>query len=157
MSARFSQNFTRVEIERTSRPVVNRIPTECFEIFGRLCMDFLEPIRAHFGGKKMLITSGYRGPLLNSAVGGASDSQHMATANYCAVDFIIPGVPLQDVFDWIRLESGLPFDQVILERGREERHEWDDCIHISCLKMPRRMALVGETGNRGAYKAVEVA
>ena len=41
-----------------------------------LCEEVLEPLRRHVGGP-ILISSGYRCPALNTAVGGATGSQHM--------------------------------------------------------------------------------
>lgn len=77
----------------------------------KLCETLLEPLRAHFG-KPVVIHSGYRCPDLNAAIGGSSTSQHPKGE---AADFHVVGVSLQEVFDWIRKESGLPFGQVILE------------------------------------------
>ena len=54
-----------------------------------VCEKILEPVRNHFG-KPVRINSGYRGPALNSAVGGSSKSQH---CNGEAVDFEIDGLP----------------------------------------------------------------
>jgi len=41
----------------------------------RLCYDILEPIRQRYG-KPIIVTSGYRCPLLNKVVGGAKNSDH---------------------------------------------------------------------------------
>jgi zinc D-Ala-D-Ala carboxypeptidase len=53
----------------------------------------LEKVRAHCGHHPVLISSGYRCPDLNEAVGGADDSAHLYG---CAADFTIPdfGDPL---------------------------------------------------------------
>ena len=58
-----------------------------------VCEKILEPVRNHFG-KPVRINSGYRGPALNSAVGGSSKSQH---CNGEAVDFEIDGLPNPDL------------------------------------------------------------
>jgi zinc D-Ala-D-Ala carboxypeptidase len=70
----------------------------------------LEPLRAHFG-RPVMVHSWFRCPDLNAAIGGSATSQHPKGE---AVDFHVAGVPLVDVFDWIRHE-GPPFGQVILE------------------------------------------
>jgi len=101
------------------------------------------------------ITSGYRNKVYNKGVGGSPSSQHVYTKYYCAADIQVPGVPLQRVFDWIRLKSGLPYDQVILERGKLKRHEYDDCIHLSYVRRPRRIALDGSTHGAGGYTRVK--
>jgi zinc D-Ala-D-Ala carboxypeptidase len=53
----------------------------------------LEKVRALCGGQPVLISSGFRCPELNAAVGGAANSAHLYG---CAADFIIPdfGSPL---------------------------------------------------------------
>jgi predicted chitinase len=62
---------------------------------------FLERCRTHFGGKPVIITSGYRPPAINRSVGGASASEHLFNApGVGAVDFLIQGVSVQAVQDW---------------------------------------------------------
>lgn len=82
-------------------------------------------------GAPIIISSGYRSPALNKAVGGASSSQHMTGE---AVDFTCPGygTPAQIVAD-IRA-SKIPFDLVI-----EEFSRW---VHISFSDRNRRQSLV---------------
>ncbi len=70
-------------------------------------------MRAHFG-LPVTISSWYRCPALNKAIGGVDKpgkiSQHVLGE---AVDFEIPGVPNAEVAAWIR--DNLEFDQCILE------------------------------------------
>lgn len=62
-------------------------------------------------------------------------SQHLEG---CAVDFEVPGVSNYEVVRWIVTESGLEFDQVILENpGPGPNDGW---IHISHRPSPRREA-----------------
>lgn len=79
----------------------------------------LELVRA-FLGKPLLISSGYRSPALNKAIGGAANSAHVL--GYAA-DFICPGFGSPLAVCKALAGSGLAFDQVIEEMGR-----W---IHIS--------------------------
>ena len=51
-----------------------------------LCEQVLEPLRA-FARQPIIISSGYRSPALNRAVGGAKNSQHLTGE---AVDIRIP-------------------------------------------------------------------
>lgn len=80
----------------------------------------------------LLISSGYRSPELNRAVGGAMSSQHQLGE---AADFTAPrfGTPHQ-IVEAIK-NSDVDFDQVILE--------FDRWVHISFKKSGnRRQALV---------------
>lgn len=74
-----------------------------------LCAKVLEPVRAHFG-KPIVISSGYRSPAVNKAVGGAASSQHVKGE---AADFEIPGVSNVEVARWMMAK--LNYDQLILE------------------------------------------
>jgi len=121
----------------------------------QLCALLLEPIRAQFG--PVAVDDGFRTPEHNAAVGGAATSQHLYLGENSAADIRPRGALLQDAFDWIRLESHLPFDQCILEC--HPGTQTPACIHISyngALATQRRMALTGETNGVGAYQSVEV-
>ena len=62
---------------------------------------FLEKVRVQFGGKRITITSGYRPPAINRAVGGASSSEHLYDApGVGAVDFFVDGASIWAVQDW---------------------------------------------------------
>jgi hypothetical protein len=76
----------------------------------------LERIRSLCGDNPVLISSGYRSPELNAAVGGATNSAHPFG---CAADFTIPGFgSVEDVCHAIKphlAEFGI--DQLIEESG----------------------------------------
>ena len=90
-----------------------------------LCEHVLEPVRAHFG-RPVVISSGYRSPRLNRAIGGSSTSQHCKGQ---AVDFEIPGVSNVEVARWI--EANIGFDQLILEfyRSGQPNSGWVHCSY----------------------------
>ncbi len=117
-----------------------------------LCVSLLEPIRAHFN-EPAIVTSGYRSAEVNARIGGARDSQHVATDKFAAADFYFESYrsSMQPVFDFIR-QSQLRWDQVILEHGKN-----GDIIHLSISEVPRRMALEGATFNKSPYDARYVA
>lgn len=71
----------------------------------------LEKVRAITG--PIIITSGYRSPLLNQAVGGSQNSQHMEGL---AADFICPRYEVETVFN--KILEAVHYDQVINEFGR---------------------------------------
>lgn len=74
-----------------------------------LCEKILQPIRDNFN-KPVVITSGYRSPSVNRAIGGSKSSQHMTGQ---AADFTIPGIDNYNLAKWI--ENSLNYDQLILE------------------------------------------
>ena len=121
--------------------------------YRQLCETILEPLRAEFA-EPFVITSGYRSAEINAEIGGAPSSQHIATAEHCAADgyFVSHRQNMQAVFDWLRMTSNLPFDQLILEHGK-----YGDVIHVSWSRKPRRMALEGATFNQSPYQARYVA
>ncbi len=94
---------------------------------------FLERVRAAFGGKPVIITSGYRPPAVNRSVGGASGSEHLYDApGVGAVDFYIKGADINAVQAWcdrewpFSLGYGAPkgFVHLGIRKGRP-RVRWD--------------------------------
>jgi len=126
------------------------IPAVCVPVFGIMCVEILEPIREYVE-QAIYISSGYRSPEENASpeVHGQKDSEHMATADYCAVDFFCPNV--SKVFDWLRNNETLPYHQLILEKGK-----LGYIIHISFnrLKPGVRSVLFGATHNSQPYQEV---
>jgi len=104
----------------------------------------MEAVCVRLGGAPISVSSGYRSPAVNKAVGGSANSQHTKGE---AVDFICPrfGSPA-DVAAALR-GSGIEYDQLILEFGR-----W---VHISFSDKPRHMALeIDAKGTRPLFGGV---
>lgn len=130
---RLQENFSLEEMTTTNQPFPNK-PTDAETANLRLVAFALEVVRAHWN-KPILISSAYRSEAVNKAVGGVANSDHRLGL---AVDFTIPGVPVEEVFKWIRDSSGLPFQQLIDEKRGNTR--W---IHLSFPRpgeKPRRQA-----------------
>jgi zinc D-Ala-D-Ala carboxypeptidase len=108
-----SPNFTLAELTKSqtaTRLGMNNTPTpEVITNLRALCINVLEPIRAHFKAP-VIISSGYRCKALNNAVGGSKTSQHMTGK---AADIEVYGKSNWDVLDFI--EKNLVFDQLIQE------------------------------------------
>lgn len=94
---------------------------------------FMERTRQRFGGQPVIITSGYRPPSVNAAVGGASRSEHLYNApGVGAVDFYIQGADINAVQKWCdeawpySLGYGAPkgFVHLGIREGRP-RVRWD--------------------------------
>lgn len=153
---KLSEHFELSEFTRNSHGLPNDPPSDVIPILREFCERILAPLRAHVK-RPVIITSGYRSDVVNRLVGGTADSYHRATPNRCAADVHVPGLRLEEVFDWLCHESGLKFDKVILERGKRPNSETDDCIHIQYRSdNPRRLAYVGPTHGQGSYMPVEV-
>lgn len=95
--------------------------------------EALEKVRSILGDKPVLITSGYRSPQLNKAVGGSKNSAHQ---HGLAVDFICPGFgdprAVCKALEPHMAELGI--DQLI--------HEYDTWVHLGLsASAPRHMAL----------------
>jgi putative NIF3 family GTP cyclohydrolase 1 type 2 len=61
---------------------------------------FLERVRVQFGGRPIVITSGYRPEAINRQAGGASNSEHLYQPGCGAVDFYIDGEDTYVVQNW---------------------------------------------------------
>lgn len=84
-----------------------------------LTENVLDPLRERCG-RPILVNSGFRGPALNRAVGGAATSQHLKGE---AADITVGSRSgNKQLFDIIRKE--LDFDQLI----NEQNYSW---VHVS--------------------------
>lgn len=77
--------------------------------------DTLEQVRAALGNLPVVISSGYRCPALNTAIGGAKNSAHILGL---AVDFTVPSYGTVLATARAIKSSGIVFDQLIYEYGR---------------------------------------
>ena len=147
---RLSKHFTLDEFIKSAtatRLGIDNTPDEkVLNCIQALVDNVLEPLRVHYG-RPIIITSGYRCPRLNKAVGGSSTSQHAIGQ---AVDIRSVSDSREDnkeLFDMIR-EMKLPFDQLINEFG----YDW---VHVSFGPRNRRQVLKAEkSGGKTVYKVV---
>lgn len=119
-----------------------------------LCNTILEPLRLHFG--PVHVHDGYRPAEHNANVGGKPTSYHLFDNGQAAADIDALPVSCTDVFDWLRLESKLPFDKVILETNAAGIAS---TVHIQVDRMQstqRRLAYTGQTGDGTLYTPAEV-
>ncbi len=122
---KLSKNFTRAEIEHSNTAkrlgISNEMSEKHLENMQRLIDNLIQPLRDELG--PIRISSGYRTPALNRAIGGSSRSQH-SKAEALDIQFWKDGKMNNKVlYDWI-IDSGLEFDQMI----NEFDFSW---IHIS--------------------------
>jgi len=92
----------------------------------------LDPLREAYG-KPIIVSSGYRCPKLNAAVGGSASSQHVKGE---AADIrSVADTPEENkkLFDLI-VKLGLPYDQLI----NEYNYDW---VHVSFGPRHRRQRM----------------
>lgn len=128
-----SDNFSLQELTLSETAVRRGIPNEPSEAvianLKLLCEHILEPLRL-LVGKPILITSGYRSPMLNQAIGGARNSQH-CTGN--AVDFHINGYTVEQLYQFVK-KSVLPYSQTIQEFNRWVHVSYDGSVRHESLR-----------------------
>lgn len=121
-----SKNLTLEEV--TSSSTADRLhirndnmSDDVLENLKAIANNVFQPARDKLGPIK--ISSGYRSPELNKAIGGVQSSQHSAGE---ALDLQGIGVSNSDLFHFIK--NNLTFDQLIWEFGSDNNPEW---VHVS--------------------------
>ena len=131
MATKLSQNFSLEELIASSTAKTKRIdntPTpEVKANLEKLCKEVLQPIRNKYG-RAITITSGYRSPKLNAALGGVKTSQHMTGS---AADIKCTATSKAVLFNIIKemIQNGeIKVGQLIWEYGTKKEPNW---IHVS--------------------------
>lgn len=148
-----SAHFTLAELVRSptasARNIANLPDRPGIEKLKLLCLNVLEPVRAHFG-RPVRINSGYRSLVVNAVIGGSANSQHCKCE---AVDFEIPGVANGDIARFIE-RRGLPhgFDQLILENYTpgEPSSGWVHCSWVAAGNRGQVLTMIRRDG-RATY------
>ena len=98
--------------EAKKRGIDNTPTFEIIDHIEEFITKFLEPLRVAYG-KPLVISSGYRCPRLNQAVGGVSTSAHKT--GY-AVDIQVKDIEglFNFIAEWVKA-SGRYFDQIFIE------------------------------------------
>jgi zinc D-Ala-D-Ala carboxypeptidase len=117
LTEHFSLEEFTLSSKALSMGIENKPTPEHLENLRNLA-ERMEEVRALFN-VAIEITSGYRNPEVNAAVGGVPTSAH---ALGHAADFHVHGIPDLEAAKQLR-DSGLEFDQLIYEENR--------CVHIS--------------------------
>ena len=111
-----SKNFSVAELVKSqtaTRLGIDNSPSE--EIITNLtslCNMVLQKVRNSHGS--VIVSSGYRSPELNKAIGGSTKSDH---CKGFAADFEVPGLDNKQLALWI--QDNLIFKQLILEFYKE--------------------------------------
>jgi hypothetical protein len=148
LDVQLSPHFSLREMVVTAHRYIDNTPSpETVERLRELCGDYLEHIREQFG--PLIITSGYRCPQLNTAIGGSKSSAHPYG---CAGDFVPRyQIPTAQIVNWVAAQSGLDFDQVI-----DEYSSTANWVHLGILRpiggrTPRKQALAMRDGKYSVF------
>ena len=148
-----SKNFTLTEFTKSQtalRMGIDNTPNDEHLASAKLLFEnVVQPVRDHFG--PTVINSGYRGPALNEAIGGASASQHCRGE---AVDIECPGIANETVAQWIA--DNLEFDQLILEFAEKGIPDagW---VHVSYIPEGNRKQILTALKDPETKKTVYLA
>lgn len=119
--------------DTATKKKINNQPTKQIETnLNQLVDNILDPLREAYG-EPIIVSSGYRCPELNKAVGGATSSQHTLGQ---AADIHTKSNTKEankKLFDLIK-GLKLPYDQLINEYG----YKW---VHVSYSPRNRRQIL----------------
>lgn len=139
LSPNFTLNELQVSQTAARRGLSNVAPPWAVPELQRLAQTVLQPLRDHLG-RPVVVSSGWRSPAVNAAVGGAVNSDHMQGR---AADITVPGMTPLEVAQAIR-GLNLPFSQLI--------HEFRAWVHVSIPPVgqaPKRELLTAIRGPGG--------
>lgn len=138
--------FTYDELSRSATAkrlgIDNRPSDDIKSQLKALVENILDPLRKAWG-EPIIVTSGYRCPKLNKAVGGAKNSQHVWGQ---ASDIRTLSDKPEDNKRLLRLllSLNLPYDKLIAEYVNAKGEP--DWIHVSYSPMKRKMKLTCRNG-----------
>jgi hypothetical protein len=133
---RLSKNFVLSEITRSNTAkrlnISNAPDKEHLRSLQVIIRDLIQPMRDALG--PIRITSGYRSPQLNRAIGGSRKSQH-CKGQALDLQFWREGKMCnKEIYEWV-IKEGIDFDQMI----NEFDYAW---IHISLRSKDNRKQIL---------------
>lgn len=138
LSDHFSlEEFTRSEAAAQMQPPNDNQPTPDHLKNLKALAKGMEAVRTSCGDRMVFVSSAYRNPEVNAAVGGVKNSAH-ATGFAC--DFHVMGIDIPKAASLILL-SAIKFDQLIHETSR-------GILHIS-FDPKLRMQVLTQAGPAG--------
>lgn len=130
-----SKNFALDEFTKSKKAkelgISNEPDIDALMNIQQLVNNVLQPLRTGLG-VPITVTSGYRSPALNQAIGGASNSQHMQGQ---AADIV--SNDNARMFNYIK--NHLPYDQLIWEAGNDDQPKW---VHVSYKTVGNRKQIL---------------
>ena len=144
---KLSENFTLYElIKSESYPELVEWPSDTIiEKLRDFAVNVLQPLRDKFGA--ILVSSGYRNPVLNKRVGGVGNSVHMIFDRGVeflgvAADIIPLQAPIVEVFNWAF--DHLPIKTAIIYRKKSVTNT--PFIHLDTRSGRLQKAKLEKTG-----------
>ena len=147
MGERLTANFTLAELTKTRFDLDNTPSPQVVENLRTLCEKVLQPLRDAVG--PVNVTSGYRSKLVNQAVNGARNSDHIW--GYAA-DLQSPDGDHRKIYDW--LKANAMFSQLIYEFGNDKQPQW---VHVSYNPndLKREILRARNVGKRVTYSSLQ--
>lgn len=108
-----------------------------------------EPLRNKFN-EPIYISSFYRSPELNKAIGGSTSSQH-CKGEAIDIDDVYSKASNADFFNYIK--DKLEFDQLIWEFGDDKNPAW---VHVSYSLGKNRMRILKAIKENGRTKYINI-
>jgi len=153
MSAKISDNISLKEAVRSNtaeRMGINNMPdNETLITMQITAQHVFEPVRNHFN-EPIYISSFYRCPELNTAIGGSAKSQH-CLGEAIDIDDVYSKATNADFFNYIK--DHLEFDQLIWEFGDDTNPAW---VHVSYRLGNNRMRILKAVKENGKTQYIDI-
>ena len=147
---KLSKNLTLKECLRSKtakRLGIDNTPEDetVIKILEKVARFIFQPLRDAFGCP-IYVSSGYRCPDLNRAIGGSKRSQHMEGRALDLDADVYQNCTNAQIFNWIK--NNLDFDQIVWEFGTEDNPDW---VHVSYVSEDdnRNRCLVAKRDSKG--------
>ena len=147
MGQRLTANFTLAELTKTRHDLDNTPSPQVLQNLQLLAEKVLQPLRDAVG--PVNVTSGYRSKLVNQAVNGARNSDHLY--GYAA-DLQSPDGNHRKLYHW--LKANAMFTQLIYEFGNDTQPQW---VHVSYnpKDLKREILRARNVGKRVTYSRLQ--
>ena len=154
---KLSKNLSLKECVRSGtadRLGINNVPDDewVIENLRQVAERIFQPCREHFGSP-LYVSSGYRSPELNRAIGGSKRSQHMEGRALDLDADVFGGFSNAELFHYIK--DNLEFDQMVWEFGDGDNPSW---VHVSYVhggpNRGRCLEAYREADGKTAYKVI---
>lgn len=154
---RLSKNLTLNECLRSGvaeRLGIDNVPDDewVVENLRQIAERVFQPCRDHFGSP-LYVSSGYRSPELNRAIGGSKRSQHVQGRALDLDADVFGGFSNAELFHYIK--DNLEFDQMVWEFGDGDNPSW---VHVSYVhdgpNRKRCLEAYRDTDGKTAYKVI---